>query len=309
MTPLTLDAPVAVRSAAGRRPRRRRDRGMILLAMPSLVWYLFFTIGPLIAMFVLAFTDWRGLDSTSASFNGPHNLKSFFTGDDLVPGLTTTAIHLFVSLPIMMVGSFMLGYFLNLKLPGHRLLRVIMFIPALISLSALGMLFTAVLGPTGLVNSVLDEVHLSRYATAWLANPNTALLALIGVSIWSGTGFNSILFAARLSSIDDEIYAAAQLDGAGHWQMMWRVVYPICLDYFGVLTMLQYLWTLFGTAGLVLLLTRGGPGTSTDTLSWQVYHYGFNESYVGYSQGIGLILFVLGVVGLLVIRRIFRARY
>jgi multiple sugar transport system permease protein len=76
-----------------------------------------------------------------------------------------------------------------------------------------------------------------------------------------------------------------------------------------VLSMLQYLWTLFGSAGLILLLTRGGPGEATSTLSWLVYWFGFRQSQVGYSQMIGLVLFALGIVGLVVIRRVFRARY
>ena len=84
---------------------------------------------------------------------------------------------------------------------------------------------------------------------------------------------------------------------------------PIALDYFGVLTMLQYLWTLFGSAGLVLILTQGGPGKATATLSWLVFRFGFRQSQVGYSQAIGIVLFVLGIVGLVIIRRVFRARY
>ena len=244
--------------------------------MPSLVWYLIFTIGPLVAMFVVAFMDWEGL-AAPTSFNGLDNVETLVGDERVYTALRNTAVHLFVSLPVIMVGSFMLGYFLNLKLPGHRLLRVIMFIPALISLSALGMLFVAVLGPTGLINSALDQVGLGERATAWLADPTWAMPSLIGVTIWSGLGFTAILFAARLSAIDGEIYAAAELDGANHWQKMWRVAYPICRDYFGVLTMLQYLWTLFGSAGLVLLLTRGGPGEATSTLSWLVYRFGFRR--------------------------------
>ena len=178
-----------------------------------------------------------------------------------------------------MVGSFMLGYFLNLKLPGHRMLRVIMFIPALISLSALGMLFVAVLGPTGLVNSVLDQIGLGRRADRVARRPDVGD-AVADRASRSGpaSGFTAILFAARLSAIDDEIYAAAELDGANHWQKMWQVAFPIVRDYFGVLTMLQYLWTLFGSAGLVLLLTRGGPGEATSTLSWLVYRFGFRPT-------------------------------
>jgi ABC-type sugar transport system permease subunit len=305
----TILEPVTKGPAARARSRGKPwNKGLIVLALPSVVWYLIFTIGPLIAMFVVAFMDWEGL-AAPASFSGLDNFVKLVTDDRISTAFGNTAVHLVVSLPIMMVGSFMLGYFLNLKLPGHRVLRVIMFIPALISVSALGMLFIAVLGPTGLINSVLDEVGLSSLTTAWLANPDTAMASLIGVTIWSGTGFTSILFAARMAAIDEEVYAAAELDGANHWQKMWKIAYPITRDYFGVLTMLQYLWTLFGSAGLILLLTRGGPGEATSTLSWLVFRFGFKQPDIGYSQTVGLLLFVLGVAGLIIIRRLFRARF
>jgi multiple sugar transport system permease protein len=303
-----LERPATAPPVPRRSKGRRRDRGIIVLAVPSLVWYLCFTLGPLVAMFVIAFTDWRGLN-VPAHFNGLDNVHKLVADDRISTALGNTTIHMVVSLPVIMVGSFMLGYFLNLKLPGHRVLRVIMFIPALISLSSLGMLFVAVLGPDGLIDAALRQVGLDALVTTWLADPSWAMPSLIGVTIWSGLGFTSILFAARLSAIDAEIYAAAELDGASHWQKMWLIAWPICREYFGVLTMLQYLWNLFGSAGLVLLLTRGGPDEATSTLSWLVYRFAFNASLVGYSQTIGLLLFVLGILGLLVIRRVFRARY
>src|SRR4051794_30791772 len=126
-----LEKPAAPSPARTRSPARSRNRGLIVLALPSLAWYLIFTIGPLLAMFVVAFMDWKGL-AAPASFNGMHNFDKLVHDPRILTALRNTGVHLFVSLPIMMVASFMLGYFLNLKLPGHRILRVIMFIPALI---------------------------------------------------------------------------------------------------------------------------------------------------------------------------------
>ena len=297
------DAPTAPR----RRPGRVRDRGLMLLVAPSLLWYVVFTIGPLLAMFYIAFLDWKGLAS-QPRWTGLDNLQLLFTDPRITTAAWNTFIHLLFTLPVMMLGSFMIGYFLNLRLPGYRLLLVVMFIPALISISALGTMFVAVLGPVGLVNGVLEQFGLGDSASAWLAGP-TAMACLILISIWAGMGFNAVLFAARLSAIDAEIYNAAEIDGASHWQKMWRISFPIAEDYFGVILMLQYLWTLFGTAGLILILTGGGPGQATSTLSWLVFHFGYEASRVGYSQAIGILLFVLGVAGLIVIRRLFRARY
>lgn len=296
-------------------PRRRRGKResngiLAIFALPSVLWYLIFTIGPLFAMFYIAFLDWRGLNGRPV-WAGFDNFVRFFSDDKIATAGINTAIHMAATLPFMMIASFMLGYFLNLKLPGHRVFRVILFIPALISLASLGTMFFAVLGPTGLLNGLLDLVGLDDLSRAWLASSESALACIVGITIWSGTGFNSILFAARLSAVDGEIYAAAELDGANHWQKMWRIAFPITIDYFGVLTMLQYLWTLFGSAGLILILTQGGPGQATSTLSWLVYDntFGQQNPRIGYGQVIGIMLFVLGVIGLLIIRRIFRQRF
>jgi ABC-type sugar transport system permease subunit len=291
-----------------RRTINHGQKGLMWLALPSVVWYFIFTIGPLVAMFYLSFFEWRSL-AAKQNFNGIDNYIRMFTSEQFHDSIGVTAIHMVASIPFMMVASFMIGYALNLKPKGHRILRVLMFAPALISLSALGTMFIAVLGPKGLINGALESIGLGELGQPWLANPSFALPSIIGITIWSGMGFNAILFAARLSAVPSEIYEAAELDGASHWTKMWRVAFPITIDYFGVLTMLQYLWNLFGSAGLILLLTNGGPGTSTTTLSWLVYQNAFLSNRIGYSQAIGVLLFVLGVIGLLVIRRVFRQRY
>lgn len=300
-----------VDTAVGRARRQRRwsadgSRGLLWLAAPSVASYVFFTFGPLFAMFHIAFLDWKGIAS-KPGWAGWANFTRMFGDARLGNAIVNTAIHLLSTLPVMMVLSFMLGYFLSLKLPGHRIFRVIMFIPALISVSSLGMMFIAVLGPIGLLNGIFNAF--GNPGTAWLANSATAMPALILITIWSGTGFNAVLFAARLGAIDADIYAAADLDGANHWQKMWLVALPIAMDYFGVLTMLQFLWTLFGSAGLILILTEGGPGFATETISWLVYRFGYSDSKVGYSQALGILLFVVGIAGLLVIRRVLRARH
>lgn len=288
----------------------RSNRVLATFSFPSVIWYVIFTIGPLFAMFFIAFLNWRSLISTP-TWAGFGNFTKFFQDERVGIAFKNTGIHMAATMPFQTAGAFMIGYFLSLRLPGHRIFRVVLFIPALISLAQLGTMFTVVLGSTGLVNSLLEGLGLHGLETAWLADQRTAMISLILVTIWAGTGFNAVLFSARLGSIDPEVYAAAELDGANHWQRLWRIAFPISIDYFGVITMLQYLWTLFGTAGLILILTKGGPGQATSTLSWLVYRFAFSDGakLVGYSQAIGVVLFVLGVLGLGVIRSIFRERH
>jgi len=288
---------------------RRSNRVLAFFTIPSLLWYLIFTIGPLIAMFLISFTDWTSIIATP-EFIGFENFAEMFNDPRVGTAIVNTAIQLVATVPIQVVGGFMLGYFLSLKFRGHRFFRVVLFIPALISVAQLGTIFTVVFGPAGLINSLLTAVGLEEWTRAWLANESTAMLCIILVGIWSGLGFNSILFAARLSAIDGDVYAAAELDGANHWQRMWRIAFPISIDFFGVVLMLQFLWTLFGSAALILVMTAGGPGQATSTLSWLVYRFAFTGApSIGYSQAIGVLLFILGSIGLLIIRRAFRQRY
>lgn len=283
-------------------------RGLAWFNIPALAWFAFFTIGPLLSMFYISTLEWRSLIGSSQPA-GLANYEKLFSSDAFYNALANTFIQLGVMIPIMIPLAFMVGYYITLKPRGHSVLRVILFTPGLISISATAMVFYATLGPQGLVNGILEEVGLAELARPWLASRETALMMIIIIGLWQGVGYTAVLFAARLESINRDLFEAAKLDGASEWRIMWRIAFPISLDFVGVLTMLQFLWTLFGSAGLILLLTRGGPGQSTTTLSLLVYQKAFFESDLGYSQAAGVILFVVGLAGMLVIRSTIKARF
>ncbi|CAM5396901.1 Sugar ABC transporter permease OS=Streptomyces alboniger OX=132473 GN=CP975_28465 PE=3 SV=1 [Streptomyces alboniger] len=286
------------------RPRKRRQGGTVL-AVPALVWYLVFMVGPLLAIFVIAALRWPGM-LQPVSFAGFDNVRTVWNDPVFWDAVSNTAVQLAIALPVMIVCAYMLGYYVAQRPPGHRVIRYLLFIPGLISTPAKAMVFYAALSPDGLVNGALQGVGLGSVTDAWLASPSTALACLIALDIWAGIGFTAVLIAARLGSVPEELGEAAQLDGAGHWRIMWTVHFPVVRDYIGVVTMLQFLWTLFGSAQHVLLLTQGGPGTSSTTLSFLVYQKAFIAADLGYSQTVGVFLFLTGLVGLLSIRRVFR---
>ncbi|PJJ55535.1 carbohydrate ABC transporter permease [Compostimonas suwonensis] len=289
-------------------PRRRgRQNRLLWLTAPSMVWYLVFTIGPLAGMFVIAFLDWKGLIYTP-SFAGLDNFARVFSDPTFYDALRNSAVQVAVAIPVMLPLAFMLGYFLNSKPRGHRVLSVLFFTPGLISISIKATMFYGVFSPTGGLNGLLDVIGLDSATTAWLANPATALGAIIFVDLWSGIGWTAVLFASRLASVPTEILEAADLDGAGRVRKMWQIAFPMIKDYFATLTMLQFLWTLFTSAALILLLTSGGPGTSTTTLSYLVYAKAFSQQDLGYSQAVGIILLVVGVLGMVLIRRLLRTK-
>jgi multiple sugar transport system permease protein len=198
----------------------------------------------------------------------------------------------------------MLGFFLSLRKPGYRLFRTVFFSPAMISVAALAMIFMGIYLPDGILNKLLESIGLDSFTRIWLANPSTALGAVIAMDIWGGIGFYGVLFFAALANTPEELYEAARIDGASYWDMMWRIAFPLTIDFFGVAVTLQFLWILSGAAQNVLLLTKGGPGTATLTLGYYLYEQAFLTQHMGYSQAIGVVIFVIGLAGILIIRRI-----
>ena len=226
----------------------------------------------------------------------------------LLHSLGNTGMHLLVAIPFVMIPGFMLGFFLSQRRFGYKFFRVIFFSPALISLAALAMIFAVVYHPDGILNSVLRYVGLGNFTRVWLANMSTVLGAVIAPDVWAGIGFYAVLFFAALSNVPDELYEAARMDGANSWTIMWRIAFPLTTDFFGVLAMLQFLW-IIQKSQMALLLTRGGPGDASFLLPYYLYYLAFITRDLGYSQAVAAVIFVFGIIGMVLIRRIFRRNY
>ena len=285
-----------------RRNARRRRITFLVLAAPALVWFLTFMLWPLVNMFYISTTQWDGLNLPK-KFVFLNNFIRILHDPKMAIALHNTGIYLLVGILGTIPFAFMLGFFLSLRRPGYRLLRTIFFSPAMLSAAALAMIFLGVYRPDGMLNAFLKAVGLTAITRIWLGNQATALGALIAIDIWGGIGFNSVLFFAALASLPEELYEAAMLDGAGYWTILWRIALPLMTDFIGIVTILQFLSILSGAAYMILL-TQGGPGTSTFTLGYYLYDQAFLSHQLGYSQAIGVVVFFAGIIGILLVRRI-----
>ena len=260
-----------------------RHRVIALLgAVPALTWYLVFLLGPLLGLFWMSLRDQPGILADS-TFVGLGNFKRVLADPSFRTALINTLIQLLFLLPVLMIASILLAYYLHRKPRGTGILSVALFLPALLSLAGRSMAFVAILAPKpfGLLNGILGALHLDFLQRAWLADNRTALLSIIGVELWSGIGFTAILLRARMVSVPHEIEESATLDGVGELGMLRHIIYPIIRDYFGVVAALQLLWTLFTSAGDVLLLTGGGPGYASTNLAYLVYGKAFLQQDLG----------------------------
>ncbi|QAY62787.1 sugar ABC transporter permease [Xylanimonas allomyrinae] len=300
-------APVTTPDQPPRRVRRGpRSARVLWFTVPALAWFVVFLVGPLAAMFVIATLRWKGL-IYEPTFVGFENVTRVLADPVFLAAIRNSAIQVGIAVPVMIPLAYMLGYHLYTKPRGYRLLSVLYFSPGLISISVTATIFYGVLSPNGGVNGLLSLVGLDSLVTPWLADPSTALATLIFIDLWRGVGWTAVLMAARLSSIPGEVLEAAQVDGASRTRVMWQIAFPMVKSYVSTLTMLQFLWTLFTSAALILLLTKGGPGNSTTTLSYLVYAKAFSQQDLGYSQVVGVALLVVGIAGMFLIRALLRS--
>lgn len=293
---------------AHRRRTKRLQQGVLAtFAVPALVLFLVFNLVPILSVFYISMTSYGGILS-KPEWLGFDNYARLLDEKDFWKALRVSGIQVVVLLPSIMLLSFALGYYLTTLKRGASALRIILFVPSLISLAGKAMLYMAFLAPNGILNGALKNLGLKDWALPWFADQRTALPTLLVIAVWNTVAFQAVLFNARLSGIDREILAAAEVDGAGYWTRMWHICLPISWSYFGVLAMLQYLAILFGSAAEILLLTGGGPAGSTTSLSFLLYVEAFSRQNIGFSQTVGVVLFLLGVLGMVLLRAIFRSK-
>jgi ABC-type sugar transport system permease subunit len=286
---------------------RRNQYLFLLLIAPALVWFLLVTGWPLVNMFTSSLLNWRTV-LQPATFAGLKNYQTLFTEPKFFIAMRNTLVYWVTVEAVALPVSFLLGFFLHLRMPGYRVFRTIFFLPMMLSMTALSMMFLGVFLPNGVLNFLLTKSGLESLTHLWLAETQTALWVLISIDIWGSIGFNSVFFFGALSDLPIELIEAARIDGANWWQIVWRIAFPLTNDVVGVSFMLIFIMTM-SQAGLPLLLTKGGPGTTTYTLGYYLYDMAFNAQKLGYSQAIGVFLFVAGILGTLIIRRVFRPRY
>ena len=288
-----LSRTVSVEKAPRRR-NRSEPSGWVGLAFiaPNLVGVLAFTIIPLISVVVLAFTDWNVVSGIEGiRFTGLENFVNIARDPGFWNALLRTVIYAGVSVPVTVLLGLGLALALNRDLPGRAALRAIFFMPYIVSVVAIGMTWLMIMNPrAGMINQALAFFGLERLP-GWFASSHWALPALILMAVWGSVGYASLIYLSALQDAPTQLYEAADVDGAGAWAKFRMITWPAMLP-----TTVFLLVTLFIGAsqgfGVIALITAGGPGNSTTTLSYYMYQNGFQFYRFGYASAIGLVTFV-----------------
>lgn len=262
--------------------------------MPAFILYVVLFIIPVLTGIGYSFTNWNALNG-EMRFIGLRNYAEIFNPDNayMLAIRNTLLFTVFATLGKIILGL-LLALFFNRSFKSQQLMRGVYFMPFAISSLIIGMIFTSILAPKGILNEFLRSIHLGTVAKSWLTNRQTALGAVIAVEIWKSVGLNMVIFLAGLQMISKEYYEAAQLDGATAFGQFRYITWPFLQPSVTINVILN---TIHGLKvfDIVMSLTDGGPGNTTQVISTFVFKtYGMGA--YGLSNALSTFIFLLTTV-------------
>lgn len=294
----SLSLPAAATAALRARPRpaRRRWRPWLLVA-PTLGVMLVTTVFPLAYSLVVSFTHYELARGTGWEFAGWANYREALQDQRFLASATQTAQIILPALVAAFGLGFVLALLLNRAFPGRALFVSLLAVPIMVAPTAAAMSFALLLTPKyGAVNDLLSMLTGQRVLVDWLGSPTLARVSVAGVQVWRWAPFYMLVLLAGLQSIPDELYEAGRVDGASRRQLFRFITLPL-LSWPALVGLLIGFIDLVKLFDTVYIMTTGGPGGSTETVTFYTYFTGVRFFHVGY--GAALSFYVLLTVLLL----------
>ena len=273
--------------------RARRHAAGYAFTGPALLILGAFLLYPIGYSLALSLHEWDGYTPRWGAFVGAENYRAL-AGDEVFWRATlNSVVFVVVRTPLEVGLGFVLALLLNRRLPARALLRTLFFVPVVMSLIVVTLIFQRVYEPnTGLLNTLLQAVGLGAWAHPWLGDPATALPAVIAVSVWKNVGFSLVILLAGLQGLPQDVLEAARVDGANAWQLTRRVIVPLMRPILALTALLSIIGGL-KVFDLVFIMTRGGPTYSTEVLATMLYRQAFELNEMGAASAIAVILVAL----------------
>lgn len=266
-----------------------------LFALPWILGLIIFWGGPILASLYYSFTKYGVTDSPR--FIGLENFITAFSKDDLFwSSLGRTFTFAIIFVPVAIIGALVLAILLNQKLKGTNIFRTIFFVPHLLPAVAIAVVWSFLLAPKlGPINEFLRNMGVAE-PPAWLSSRDSALWSVIMINVWAAMGGNTMLiFLAGLQGVPQELYEAADIDGAGGWSKFRNVTLPLISPtiFFNVVLAIIASLKVFTTA---FVTTQGGPSYGTWFFALHIYNEAFKYFRLGYGSALAWVLAVILII-------------
>lgn len=277
-----------------------------LMILPAQLLLLFIVVFPLLMQIYISMTYWGPTDGVSwiyayKSLNWFDNYATFFTDDGLWAAIARTLFIMLVAVPLeFLLGLGLATLFVD-NFPGRRVFYSILLTPMMVVPAVAGYMFYMLFQSNGPVNQILSILSHSNVQLVWLSVPHLALAAVIVVDVWQWTPLVFLILLAGILAVPEDQLKAAMMLGASWPQRFRRIILPRMRTVI-IIALILRLVEAFKLFDVMFVMTRGGPGTATETISLYIYKQTFNELEWSYVAAIGLtllvILSVLAVVGM-----------
>jgi len=278
--------------------------------IPPVAWFLLpwaaiyaaFFVFPFIFSFALAFLNYNPLNVAATRFVGVDNFARLF-GDEAFKGaLRNTLLFVLGTVPVTTVLALAVASLMRGRMPLKGAFKAAMFLPSILSVVVISLLFKLFYAPGGALNEVFARFGLEGHG--WLTDPRTALPAIMAMDVWAAVGYYAIVLDAARTSIPDSLYEAAELEGASAWAQFRYVTFPLLKPAIAFVLVINTIRS-FQVFVEVLVMTQGGPLNSTNTLVMYLYDTAFRRLDYGYASVVAYAVFILsGVFSVIAMRRL-----
>jgi len=301
---------MALNNAIGGPARKRRSaqwwrdaRDGYLFALPWLLGFFIFTLGPTLVSILMSFTQWDGITPLSRlEWVGGENYRQLLTEDPRFgKALANTAWYVFWAVPFGTLNALCLALLLNQEVKGQAVFRTLFYLPSVVSGVATSMMWLWLFNPSfGPINFGLRKLGVPEaQLPGWLTDPHWAMSAFIFMSLW-GVGNSMLIYLAGLQGVPQHLYEAADLDGVNAWGRFRNVTLPMLTPTL-LFNLIMGVIGSFQTFTQAFIMTGGGPKDATLFFVLYLYQKAFQQFKMGYASAMAWILFVIIMVLTLVL--------
>lgn len=275
--------------------------------LPAFLVYIVFQIIPIIGGVFFSFMDWNGIGGSALTFNGFQNYVNAFKNADFLLSLSNMLKMVVFSVLFHTPVALLMAVAINTKCKGYRVFKALYFVPTVFPLTAIGLMWYFVFMPTGSFNSLLKAVGLGNMVSPWLVEQSSAMNTIVFVNVWAGVGYFMVILLAGLTTIPEDIYEAAAIDGVNGISKFFRITVPMLKPTIFMCILLDIIGSV-KVFDLVFAMTGGGPNGLTNLPTTLMYNEAFKYSHYGLGSAIGIIIMVICLAGTLISNKLMASK-
>jgi raffinose/stachyose/melibiose transport system permease protein len=283
---------------------RRNWKVALLFMLPALLLYTVFMFVPVFQSTLYAFSDWNGFGELKVI--GIKGFINLFGDENFFISLKNNILLLISSVFLIIPVALLLAVIISREIRGYKFFRTAYFMPQVLSTVVVSLIWSFIYNPQfGLLNAMLKLMGLEGLIKLWLADRKIAIFSVLCVNAWYYIGYIMIILLSSINGIQKEYYEAADIDGASGWTKLVHIILPLIWDTVKVTVLL-------GIAGsmkafdLVYILTKGGPGHSTELMATYMYKQAFISFNYGYGSTISLMILFMSLILSLLMKKIMK---